>query len=76
MTTTAPINTDVAGKPLTEAEDAIAAVYVAFESFNNAKYETSRAQAIVDLSNAVSDLISWHSMYDFERGQIVFPDED
>lgn len=65
------VNTDVEGKPLHEAEEAIEAVYVTFESFNDAKYETSRAQALIDLSNAVSDLISWHRMYDYERGEIV-----
>ncbi len=66
-----PINPDVADAPLSAAEDAIQAVALAFDAFNPAKYETHRAQAIIDLSNAVHDLTTWHSMYDYRTGTLV-----
>lgn len=69
-----PINPDVVGVPLSYAEDAIAAVHYAWDDFATATTETKRAQAITDLSNAISDLSPWHSMYDYQSGCIVDPD--
>jgi len=64
------MNKKVASQPLTEAGDAIASVVWAWERFDDARSEAGRASALLELSNAISDLESWHVDYDYERGRI------
>lgn len=50
--------------------DAIASAYWAWERLRDARSITEQADAVIDLSNAMSDLASWHPEYDIETGLI------
>lgn len=62
---------------LRDSADAIAEVWYRFEEFGKATNPLSQASRLVELSNAVGNLITWHPNYDYEYGRIegVYEDE-
>lgn len=55
--------------------DALGNAAVCFENLADARTLLSQADAMVDLSNAMSDLASYHPSYDIKQGRVVPKDE-
>lgn len=48
--------------------EAIEVAHAAFERLSEATTLAAQGQAMIDLSNAMSDLVSWHPRWDWEHG--------
>lgn len=55
---------------------AIEEVWAVHAQLSEAKTIGSQAQYIIELSNRVSDLASWHPRWDYEHGEITGVFED
>jgi hypothetical protein len=57
--------------PADDPQDAIAAVWYAYEVFRVAKTIGEQAYAWNHLADAVCDLVTWHSQWNPETGELV-----
>lgn len=63
------------GKTLDDAAPAIVDVVDLFHNFSEATGPVSAAAYLVDLSNAIAALATWHKDYNYDTGLIEY-DED
>jgi hypothetical protein len=56
------------------AADALASAWWAWERLHDARTLGEQASAVEALFNAMSDLVSWHPDYDYEKGTLRHDD--
>lgn len=61
---------------LENAADAIEEVYYQFNRLTSANDVLTQASALMDLNNAISDLVSWHPGYDINSGTLPYEREE
>jgi hypothetical protein len=71
-------NVAVADDPATlkDAAEAIETVAAAWDRMSNARSPLDQAQGMVDMSNAMSDLRTWHPEYDYKTHTLPFEREE